>query len=256
MENMKTLTIADIEKMTENELETIAEEKTEIKEHQIYFVDFGGYFGYSAVVFNNGHQIYYANDYELHHRYMNGDRERLKEFYIKSLNNKLFTADELQTVKDYEDYDRKLYYIMNYYKMRYNHISIWFYGSEEERAARKEKTKSMYYSDIAQAYLEKPERVEEINNLFNVLEEAKEKNKNSVEYWQNAFLYEMFNHEYSINLQADYDVISCFANVDHVEDYENMYKLFEAAEFTEIQITAYKQALKEYYKRLRENEDY
>ena len=58
----------------------------------------------------------------------------------------------------------------------------------------------------------------------------------------------MDNHEYGINWQADYDVISCFANVEGVKDYENREKLFDACGFNEIQRSAYKCALQEYYK--------
>lgn len=57
----------------------------------------------------------------------------------------------------------------------------------------------------------------------------------------------MDNHEYGINWQADYDVISCFANVGSVKDYENREKLFSAAHFSELQRSAYAAARAEYY---------
>lgn len=65
--NTKKLTITDIEKLTENQVKEIADETMVIKEHNIYFVDLEGYYGYSCLVFKNGHHIHYANDYELHH---------------------------------------------------------------------------------------------------------------------------------------------------------------------------------------------
>lgn len=60
---MKEYTIRDIQAMTEADAATIALEKLDIKGHTVYLVDFGGYFGYSCLVFKNGHHIYYANDY-------------------------------------------------------------------------------------------------------------------------------------------------------------------------------------------------
>ena len=56
-----------IEALSEHEAQTMALDTEAIKAHSVYFVDFGGYFGYSCLVFRNGHHIYYANDYELHH---------------------------------------------------------------------------------------------------------------------------------------------------------------------------------------------
>lgn len=67
MENKKDWNISNIEALTEAEAQTMALETMQIKEHNIYFVDFVNAFGYSCLVFKNHHHIYYANDYELHH---------------------------------------------------------------------------------------------------------------------------------------------------------------------------------------------
>ena len=103
--NIKGYTIRDIESLAEQQAAEMAEEAQIIKEHQVYFVDFGGYFGYSALVFAEGHHIKYANDYALHHADMT--RSELRAFYLNSLNNKLFTVDELKTVRDYNDKTKK-----------------------------------------------------------------------------------------------------------------------------------------------------
>ena len=44
----KTITIKDIEALTQSDAESMMEEKLKIKGHTIYFIDFGGRFGYSA----------------------------------------------------------------------------------------------------------------------------------------------------------------------------------------------------------------
>ena len=38
---------------------------------------------------------------------------------------------------------------------------------------------------------------------------------NNFEYQKAAFKHEMFNHEYSINWQADYDTLSAFGMIDY-----------------------------------------
>ena len=89
--------------------------------------------------------------------------------------------------------------------------------------------------------------------LLRGLDEAEQRNKENAEYWKSAFLSEMYNHEYGINWQADYDVISCFGNCSNVEDYTDAEKLFSAVGFSEIQKAAYLAARREYYNRERDN---
>lgn len=47
----KEYTIRDIEALTETQAAAMAIESVTVKGHQVYFVDFGGCFGYSALVF-------------------------------------------------------------------------------------------------------------------------------------------------------------------------------------------------------------
>lgn len=106
----ENMSIKDIEALTQEEMEVLkAEGKAEllnIKEHDCYFINIPGYFGYSVLVFKNNHHIYYANDYQLHH----GSKtiEELKPFYIESLNRKLYTEEELmQDVQSYDEKEKK-----------------------------------------------------------------------------------------------------------------------------------------------------
>ena len=147
---MKEYTIRDIEVLTEEQAAAMAIEAAEIKEHQVYFVDFGGYFGYSALVFADGHHIKHADDYELHHS--GKSRDELREFYFASCSRKLFTAEEMSTVSDYQDKQAKEYYIRNYYGMRRDHISMFFCGPDGEREKLRKKTESMIFSPVFMAY--------------------------------------------------------------------------------------------------------
>lgn len=252
---MKTrnYTIKDIESMSAADLSSFAEEVEMIKGHTVYYIDFGGAFGFSACVCADGRHIYYANDYELHHRGKSWDE--LRELYRRELFRKLFTNEELQTVNSYDDYTAKTYYIRNYYAMRRPYISAFFIGSDAERAEIEKKTEKMVFSPVFMAYYA-PENTAFVKHgaaLLRGLDEAEQRNKENAEYWKSAFLYEMYNHEYGINWQADYDVISCFGNCSGVKDYTDTEKLFSAVGFNEVQRAAYLAARREYYNQERDN---
>lgn len=242
-----TYTIQDIENLTEEQASNMAEESATIKGHQVYFVDFGGYFGYSALVFADGHYIKYANDYELHH---NGkSREELRGLYIDGLNRKLFTDEELKTVTSYDDKKAKEYYLRNYYGLRRDHISMFFCGPEKKREKLRRKTEKMIFSPVFFAYYNKKDTdfVKQGENLLDALEKATPQSDNA-EYWKSAFLSEMFNHEYGINWQRDFDVCSCFGDCSGVRNYEDINELFAACNFSEAQKAAYMAARREYAK--------
>lgn len=246
-----TYTIRDIEAITEAQAAEMAEEFVTIKGHKVYFVDFGGYFGYSALVFADGHHIKYANDYELHHN--RKSREELRSLYVDSLNRKLFTVDELGTVEDYQDKQAKEYYIRNYYGMRRDHISMFFCGSDKEREKLRKKTENMIFSPVFFAYYYKKDSdfVKSGEELLYMLEKA-EPSSDNAEYWKSAFLNEMFNHEYGINWQGDFDVCSCFGDCSRVRDFENIEELFSACNFSDTQKSAYMAARREYSEKSRD----
>lgn len=244
---MKEYTIRDIEALTEEQAAAMAIEAAEIKEHQIYFVDFGGYFGYSALVFADGHHIKHADDYELHHA--GKSRDELREFYFASFSRKLFTVDEMSTVSDYQDKQAKEYYIRNYYGMRRDHISMFFCGPDKEREKLRKKTENMIFSPVFMAYYDKKDAdfVKSGEKLLATLENA-EPDKSNSEYWKSAFLREMFNHEYGINWQADFDVCSCFSNCSSVANIDDLDALFDVCNFSDVQRAAYMDARREYSK--------
>ena len=243
--------IRDIESITEEEVQKMALETMVIKEHNIYFVDFGGYFGYSALVFKNNHHIHFANDYELHHR--GKTKEELKALFIKKMNNILFTEEEIaEPIKDYDEYNNKRHFLHNYYGMRTDYVSIFCCNPTEQQQKEFElKTKDMTYNPIAFAYMPDAEFVKHHIELLNTLEKVKEDMSNNYEYLKNAYLYEMHNHEYGINWQADYDTLSCFGNIKYHDTDLSAY--FEELNFTDLQKRAYLDARKQYFK---ETENY
>lgn len=246
---IKTFSISDIENFDEESVLTLCEERMRIKDHIVYFVDFGGYFGYSAVVFINGHHIKYANDYELHHQ--GKAREELRSFYINKMNRILFTEEEIAApVTDYDEYDRKQYFLRNYYGMRVPYISQFYISkSENDDIAFKKKISGMVYNPIAFAYMNDRDFVKHHISLFKTLQSAKDQKRSDQEYWKNAFLQEMFNHEYSISWQADYDVLSVFGDLSWAGygETKSLGDYFDELNFTPEQRRAYREAKEEYY---------
>lgn len=238
-------TIKDIERLTESELASMAEEVDTIKEHTVYFVDFGGYFGFSACVCADGQHIKYANDYELHHEGKN--RDELRELYRRTLNNKLFTESELNNVNSYEDKRAKEYFLRNLYALRRPYVSMFCIGTAPD-------TSGMVFSPVFMAYYNDVDFVKHGAALMQMLTEAEQKSVESFDYWKSAFLYEMYNHEYGINWQADFDVCNCFANCSGVKDYTDINELFIVSGFSDIQKAAYREARREYYKKSGEEE--
>ena len=243
-------TIKDIEALSEDQAKELSEESMVIKGHNIYFIDFPGYFGYSACVFCNGHHIHYANDYELHHK--GRSHEDLKNWYIETMNHKLYTEEELsEPIKSYDDYESKRSFLQNYYGMRGDYISAFMISpSEKEEKAFKRKVEKMYFNPVCYAYYDSREFVEKCVKLHVALTAAKNDTLDNFDYWVDAIYTEMCNHEYGINWQRDYDTLSAFGNVNwYSEDYNsNLEKMFNDVGFNKMQREAYIAAKQKYYK--------
>lgn len=250
-------TIHEIEALTEEEARTMAFETLTIKGHTVYLVDFAGYFKYSALVFADGMHIYHANQYELHFPHMNGNKELLKAQYIEILTEKLWTEEELTgPLHSYTEYKSKLDYVMNLYPQRRKYISHFFIGSDEERAALQEKIKSMVFCPPAFAYYLREDRdfASRIVTLFNSLNNARDAIETDPAYLQTAIVYEMYNHEYAINWQGNWDVMSCFGNVKYnSNDDPNLY--MDQLKWTPEQRSAFWKARAQYYREQEEREE-
>ena len=133
--------------------------------------------------------------------------------------------------------------------MHLYHISMFFCGPDQEREKLKKKIKTMIFSPIFMAYYDQKDAdfVKIGESLLSTLEKT-EPEKDHAEYWKDAFLREMFNHEYGINWQADFDVCSAFGDCSGVRDYEDIEELFTACKFSDVQRAAYMAARHEYSK--------
>lgn len=255
----RTWNIESIQAMTEVQAQEMALETLAIKGHTVYLVDFGGYFGYfgySALVFADGHHIYYANDYELHWKSCIHNRDGLRERYITGLSHKLFTEAEISApLADYNEYDHKSYYLYNYYGMRRDHLSIFgnFNKPGAEEDFNRQKTHYPYYDPYAFAYYADEAFVDHHAELMDALIKARDAMKDSAEYWEGAFLHEMYNHEYGINWQADYDTLSAFGNIHWMGEDASLDGYFDQLSFNDVQRKAYITARSRYYDETRDN---
>ena len=248
------MTIREIEALTENEVKEMTTDVINYKGYNVYFVDLGGYFGYSRLVFKNGFHIHYANDYELHHPSAKGNKEVLRKDFESGMKHKLFEEDDMKQISSYDDYNEKNYWIRNYFPMEFKRMSMFvFEGTDEAKQLEAELQKSKWYlSQVCFCYFEDIYPLEKAKQLLETLEKAKEQT-NTIEYWIAAFEHELFNHEYLINLQGNWDVFSCFGNVeykgdtkdglDEVVDYMKQLKMFD-----KMHLDAFKTAYNNYYK--------
>lgn len=193
------MNIERIESLTYTEATGMALEKLNIKGHDCFICDLGGNFGYSILVFKNGKHIYYANDYELHHDLVEKlGREALRDLYIKGLENKLFTDEELlKPCKSYDEYKRKSYFVQNYWIMRYDRISIFFIGTDTERAERiREQEKNFpYYNPYCFCYVKDESIVSAAGKYFEILKKSYQELQEDLEEFRKMVSYELANHE-------------------------------------------------------------
>lgn len=211
---MNDYTIKDIENFSASYIECLNDaEHVEVKGHNVCLVDLGGAWGYSALVTCEGRHIYYANDYQLHHR--NRTADELRDFYIEELNNKLFTDDELAQECDYKGLKARDEYIRNYYSMRRDYQSYWCYDKKDIKQWYKDEADTVIFSRIAYAFYHDydVDHVERMNELMDTLHRVNDPLRDYSHAFD-AFKREMFNHEYAISWQGDWDVIRLFADVD------------------------------------------
>lgn len=80
--------------------------------------------------------------------------------------------------------------------------------------------------------------------------------RKSIKVMEDAFYHEMCNHEYGINPQADYDVLSCFGHIEyHGNDWKNELSMYcDELGFNDDIKKAYLKAKKRYFKNAREND--
>ena len=242
---MKNFTYDDIISLSQKEAKKMAPEQETIKGYDIFYVDLKGYFGYSCLVFYGNRHIYYADDFQLHHNGM--DEEELRPYYAEKLARTLFTDEEIgMPLHDYDEYRRKENFLRNFYIQQVDYLSAFRIGSsKEEEASYNRKKAKRVYDPVSFAYVKDIEFVKKHVMLFEDLLAVKAATAENYEYQKNAFIEEMFNHEYAINWQADYDTLSAFGQIAYRND-DDINGYFDELGFNDIQRRAYLDARREY----------
>ncbi len=246
MKDLSTLTYDEIRALPEVEAARSAIESMDIKGYNVYFIDFKGYRGYSYLVYKNNHVI--IDDYANLRAHILKEKglEGLRRYYIDSINNKLFTEEELAApLKSYDEYRAKSDFLNNYYAKEVDYISIFFIGTDEEREKHRKMTEGMLYDKVFFCYMDKKYAsfIEHHVELSENLDKLREALKDDFEYQKSAFIYEMYNHEYQITF-SDENVLTAFG-LPFRGHYNSLTECFDKLKFTQVQRDAYMAARKE-----------
>lgn len=249
----KNLTIKDIEALNEEQFreQYPDAEMLEIKGFHVYLVDFGGYFQFSRMVFGDGRQIRWADDFQIHHP--SRPPEKLRDIYLKNVRSILFTEKELaKPLKSYSDFERRRKFITELLPLKRDFLSMFRYFANKEEEIAYEEAKAKHTVFIPPAFgsflPEDKEFADHIGELFLQLCQQEMDTANNYEYNFNAFYYELGNHEYHINYyQGDWDTLSAFGNIEwHGQGEEARQQYYKELDFTEVQIKAFEDARKKY----------
>ena len=248
----------DLKTLPEATAREFALEAETIKGHHVYFVEFDNHLGYSYLVYRSGRILPHATDHALHHRDM--WRSALRGVYRRNLRLRLFTDAELaQPLCDYADYRRRIEYLVNSFGYQRDFVSMFYSkcviaGSEEEKQeiARIEEEKAgKVFNPVGHGWYADADFVRRHVGLYEAVERRLDEKKNDHDFFQDAFVYEMCNHEYGINWQGNYDTLSAFGPLeyDHKNDDQDLDFYFDQLDFTATQRRAYRDAAREYFRR-------
>lgn len=188
------MTITEIENLNFEDAKKMAIEIINIKGHQCIFADLGKYFGYSVLVFRNSKHIYHVNDYQLHHS--EKTINELKNYYIKSLNKRLFTdAELLEPIKTYEDYEIKSYFVRNYWIMQFDYLSMFRIGEKTEKEFDAKISQYPYLNKYSFCYVKDENIIKQQAKFMGNLKNGYKKLKNSLDTFTEMVKTELENHE-------------------------------------------------------------
>lgn len=192
------MNIRNIENLTYEEAKELAVETMRIKDHDCFFVELGERFGYSILVFKDNMHVYYANDYELHHNWLvkKKGKESLRDYYIKEMQNKLYTDEELlQDIKSYDEYNKKSYFLRNYWIMRYDYLSAFVIGKENQKKLDKEKKSYPFFNIISFCYVKDDDIIKTQTKYLKHIEREFKKLKSNEDTFREMIKSELANHE-------------------------------------------------------------
>ena len=187
--------INDIEQTTEQEAR---ENAWIIKEnfkdgYNLYLVDFGGYFGLSALVYADGRRVW--SDYALHHG-TRAEDGTLPAWYIETAKEVIYSAEELgKPIENYADYRARDNFIRNIYSRRRDYISMFHIGKRPAEQERQIKDTYKFASMVSFAHYADKEFAEHLTTLLAQNERLYAEFMRGDEAFRDAVCRELANHE-------------------------------------------------------------
>lgn len=195
----ENMTLSEMENINYKEaLKLNVIEEKEIKGHTCIFAELEGRFGYSVLVFKNGRHVYHADDFELHHGHIMRERGRdgLRQFYITSLSQKLYTDEELmENAVSYDEYHKKDHFLRNYWIMRYECETAFGIGKDDKRKLEKVKKKLPYFNPISFCYVGDASIIDDQHKYMFHLKKSFKTLLNNPETFRQMIRRELDNHE-------------------------------------------------------------
>ena len=253
-----TCTLDQLETLPEETARAHALQTMDIKGHQVYFVVLDNHLGYSCLVYHSGRILPHAANHALH--YPDMWRSALRQKFEYTLRHRLYSEAELLTpLSSYADFRARLSYLVNDYGYRRPYVSVFYSkavvaGSDEEKREQQRiesSIKGKKFNPIAHGWFDDEAFVAKHCSLYSAVLRRLEEMKDDFAFWLEAFMYEMCNHEYAINYQGNWDVLSCFGKIeyDHQDDDQNLNYYFDQLRFTDTQRAAFHAARQEYFRR-------
>lgn len=143
-----------------------------IKGFECFFMNLGQNVGYSMLVFKNKRYIYHANEYQRYGYCDVTDADQLFDFYVKELNDGLFTDEEMSEISyTRNEYVQKKYFLENYFILQFHRLPT-YYDIIPKEIYQMLKIQFPYLCDVCRCYVDSQEIVDQANKYKEILEKS------------------------------------------------------------------------------------
>lgn len=158
--------------LTYEQIEEAAIKSINIKGFECFFVNLGQNVGYSMLVFKNKRYIYHANEYQRYGYCDVTDADQLFDFYVKELNDGLFTDEEMSEISyTRNEYVQKKYFLENYFILQFHRLPT-YYDIIPKEIYQMLKIQFPYLCDVCRCYVDSQEIVDQANKYKENLEKS------------------------------------------------------------------------------------
>lgn len=162
----------DAYQLTYEQIKEAAIKSINIKGFECFFVNLGQNVGYSMLVFKNKRYIYHANEYQRYGYCDVTDADQLFDFYVKELNDGLFTDEEMSEISyTRNEYVQKKYFLENYFILQFHRLPT-YYDIIPKEIYQMLKIQFPYLCDVCRCYVDSQEIVDQANKYKEILEKS------------------------------------------------------------------------------------